>query len=140
MFHVLIFWRILKLLIRCWTPWLSVTYNCYWHTEFVASFNPQTKTGFKEFTREKWYFVTKIDLIYYEKKLFYLVIKKNFWNSRLKAGNLQIFWDHWNNLFEQWKVRTIFGNRMVFLTCSWMFLICNKLEQLEFKLEKNIGS
>ena len=26
-----------------------------------------------------------------------------------------------------------------FLTGSWRFLICNKLEQLEFKLEKNIG-
>ena len=26
-----------------------------------------------------------------------------------------------------------------FLTCSWRFLISNKLEQLEFKLEKNIG-
>ena len=26
-----------------------------------------------------------------------------------------------------------------FLTCSWMFLISNKLEQSKFKLEKNIG-
>ena len=26
-----------------------------------------------------------------------------------------------------------------FLTCSWRFLRSNKLEQLEFKLEKNIG-
>ena len=43
-----------------------------------------------------------------------LVIEKNFWNSRLKAENLQNFWDHWNNLFRQWKVRTIFGNRMLF--------------------------
>ena len=42
------------------------------------------------------------------------VIKKNFWNSRLKAKNLKSFWDHKNNLFKQWKVRTIFGNRMLF--------------------------
>ena len=28
---------------------------------------------------------------------------------------------------------------MLFLTCSWRFLISNKLEQLQFKLEKNIG-
>jgi hypothetical protein len=41
-----------------------------------------------------------------------LVIEKNSWNSRLKAENLQNFWDHSNNLFKQWKVRTIFGNRM----------------------------
>ena len=26
-----------------------------------------------------------------------------------------------------------------FLTCSWRFLISNKLEQLEFKLEKIVG-
>ena len=26
-----------------------------------------------------------------------------------------------------------------FLTCSWRFLISDKLEQLEFKLEKGIG-
>ena len=36
--------------------------------------------------------------------------------------------DHKNNLFKQWKFRTIFGNRMLFLTCSWTFLISNKLE------------
>ena len=28
---------------------------------------------------------------------------------------------------------------MFFLTCSWRFLISNKLEQLEFKLEQIIG-
>ena len=38
--------------------------------------------------------------------------KKN-WNSRLKAENLQNFWDHQNNLFKQWKLRTIFGNGML---------------------------
>ena len=43
-----------------------------------------------------------------------LVIEKNFWNSRLKAENLQISWDCLNNLFKQWKVRTISGNRMFF--------------------------
>ena len=43
-----------------------------------------------------------------------LVIEKNFWNSRLKAENFQNFWNHFNNLFKQWKVRTIFGNRMLF--------------------------
>ena len=43
-----------------------------------------------------------------------LVIEKNFRNSRLKAKNLQKLWDHLNNLFKQWKVRTISGNRMLF--------------------------
>ena len=39
------------------------------------------------------YFVTKIVLTYCEKKLLYWS-KKNFWNSRLEAKNLQNFWDH----------------------------------------------
>ena len=34
---------------------------------------------------KKWYFVTEIVLTYCE---------KNFWNSKLKAENLQNFWDH----------------------------------------------
>ena len=57
-----------------------------------------------------------------------LAIEKNFWYSRLKAENLQKVLDHLNNLFKQWKVRTIFGNRMI-LTCSWKFLMSNKLDQ-----------
>ena len=28
-------------------------------------------------------------------------------------NNFSKCWDHWNNLFKQWKVRTIFGNRML---------------------------
>ena len=43
-----------------------------------------------------------------------LVIEKNFWNSRLKSENSQNLLDHLNNLFKQWKVRTIPGNRMLF--------------------------
>ena len=37
-----------------------------------------------------------------------LVIKKNFLNSRLKAKNLQKFWDHYDILLKQWKVGPIF--------------------------------
>ena len=33
----------------------------------------------------------------------------------------------------------IWHKQNAFLTCSWRFLIPNKFEQLEFKLEKNIG-
>ena len=44
-------------------------------------------------TMTKWYFVTKIVLTYCEKKIV-LVIGKNFRNSRLKAENLQKFWDY----------------------------------------------
>ena len=51
----------------------------------------------------KKYFVSKIVLTYCEKKNI-LVIVKNFWNSRLKAKNLQKIED----LIEQWKVSKIF--------------------------------
>ena len=54
---------------------------------------------------------------------------KNFWNSRLKAENLQKFWDHKNNLF----ICTVKGKynfwSECFLTCSWRFLRSNTLEQ-----------
>ena len=36
-------------------------------------------------------------------------------------------------------IQTVKGQNNVFLTCSWRFLIPNKLGQLEFKLEKTIG-
>ena len=42
------------------------------------------------FSREEWYFVTKIVLTYCEKKIV-LVIEKNFGNSRLKTENLKTF-------------------------------------------------
>ena len=42
-------------------------------------------------TTQQWYFVIKIVLTYCEKKKI-LVIEKKFWNSRLKAKNLQKFW------------------------------------------------
>ena len=38
-----------------------------------------------------------------------LEFEKNFWYLRLKAKNLQKFWDHFKNLFKQWKFRTISG-------------------------------
>ena len=37
------------------------------------------------------------------------------------------------------KGQNMFWKQNAFLTCSWMFLIFNRLEQLEFKLEKIIG-
>ena len=35
--------------------------------------------------------------------------------------------------------QTNFWSQNAFLTCSWRFLISDKLEQLEFKLEKILG-
>ena len=55
-----------------------------------------------------------------------LVIEKKFWNSSLKAENLQIFWDQ-------------VQGQNAFLICSLRFLRSNKLEPLEFKLKKTTG-
>ena len=68
---------------------------------------------FLSISGNKWHFFTKIVLTCCEKKNV-LVFEKNFWDSRLKAKNLQNNWDHLNNLFKQWKVRTISGNRILF--------------------------
>ena len=38
----------------------------------------------------------------------------------MKAENLQNFWDHESNLFKQWKIKTIVGNRMLF----WLVPAC----------------
>ena len=65
-----------------------------------------------------------------------ILLPKLFWSTVRKNCSS----DPLNNLFKQWKVRTIFGNRMLFFTCSWRFLIYNKLEQLEFKLENLLSS
>ena len=82
-------------------------------------------------------------------KLFWPTVKKNcsgdrenFWNSRLKAKNLQNFWDHLYNLFKLWKVRTVSGNIMFFFTYSWrnleifLFLYC--LIQVCSRLNKHL--
>ena len=47
-------------------------------------------------------------LFYLTARKMFKLSRKTFANSSLKAENLQNFWEHWNNLFEQWNVRTIF--------------------------------
>ena len=47
-----------------------------------------------KFSAEMMNNASEIVLTNCEKKMFYLVTEKNFWNSRLKAENLQKFWDH----------------------------------------------
>ena len=59
-----------------------------------------------------------------------LVIKKNFWNSRLKAENLNFLLRSLEQLIQTVKGQNSFWHQIAFLTCSWRFLISNKLEQL----------
>ena len=51
-----------------------------------------------------------------------LVIEKKKLTLRLKAENLQNSWDHQNNLFEQWKVRTSFETEDFFKLIPGGFL------------------
>ena len=51
------------------------------------------------------------------------MIKKNIWNLRLEAENLQEVWDHLNNLFKQWKVEQYLVTECffnLFLEVSWI--------------------
>ena len=45
-----------------------------------------------------------------------------FGDSRLKAENLQNYWDYYNNLFKWWNVGILFGNRMLFQLVPGGFL------------------
>ena len=83
----------------------------YWWFGFPEVLKTQITSFFFKKCSNGILFQNLSDLLW-EKNV--LVIEKHFWNSRLKAENLQKFWDHQNNLFKQWKVRTIFGNRMLF--------------------------
>ena len=75
---------------------------------------------------KKWYFVTKILLT---------AVRKNCSRPRICKKKLRSL----EQFIQTVKGQNIFGNRMLFLICSWRFLRSNKLEQLEFKLEKIIG-
>ena len=90
---------------------------------------------FFELTWQKWLnldFQVQIIMVFFTKnlelgngillpKLFWPTVRKNCSSDREKHLKFEAegwefskFWDHLNNLFKQWKVRTIFGNRMLF--------------------------
>ena len=88
----------------------------------------------------------KIEMLFCFQNFCDLLWEKNWTSDREKLLKFEAkgrefvnFWDHLNNLLEQWKVRPIFETEC-FLTCSWRLLRSNILEQLEFKLEKIIGT
>ena len=85
-------------LLQSWCCWIQII-SCWWPRKNV------------EHKKMVFCYQNCSDLLWEE---IVQVVEKNFWNSRLKAEDLQKFWDHSNNLFKQWKVRTIFGNRMLF--------------------------
>ena len=82
----------------------------------------------------QWYFVTKI------------VLRKNCSSDREKllkfeaeGREFEIFLRSLEQFIQTMKCQNNFWQQNAFLTCSERFLISNKLEQLEFILEKNIG-
>ena len=72
-------------------------------------------------------------------KLFWPTVRKNFANSRPSASNFKSFSRSLEQFIQIVKGQNNFWWQNAFLTCYWSFLICNKTEQLYFKLEKNIG-
>ena len=54
----------------------------------------------------------------------------------LMAEDLQIFWDWYNNLFEEWNVWTIFETEY-FLTCYLRFLQIEYIKTIEVPIETN---
>ena len=118
-YHVVKLKMIYLLMLKLQKPYDVKTklHSTYWHIRHVPGINKVV--FFVQFNWFKWIRVLALIFCYQncsdllcEKNV--LVIEKNFWNSRLKAENLQKLWDHLNNLFKQWKVRTIFGNKMLF--------------------------
>ena len=109
--------------------WVTSTHGTHSNTTLVKwKWSTSLASG------NEWYFVTKIVLNYCEKKLFQW-FRKTFeiqsWRPRICK------------IFEI--IRTIYSNSKrseqflvtkCFLTCSWRFLISNKLEQFKFKWEK----
>ena len=77
-------------------------------------------------------------------KLFLPNVRKNCSSDREKLLKFQAerqenFLRSLEQFIQTVKDQNNFWQQNAFLTCSWRFLISNKLEQLEFKLEKNIG-
>ena len=68
-----------------------------------------------------------------------LLWEKNCSSDREKLLKFAKFMRSLEQFIQTVKVQKNFWQQNAFLTCSWRFLRYNKLEQLEFKLEKNIG-
>ena len=78
-------------------------------------------------------------------KLFRPTVRRNCFTEREKLLKFEAEGREFTKILRSLEqfVRTVkgqnkFWQQNVFLTFSWRFLISNKLEQLEFKLEKNI--
>ena len=146
-------------MITCWTVecnyWRSVNFkectlpglNKIWYLRTVILFQKKVKSNiqilFKQRCSEiKWpgfsdlSTALKSDDILLQ-KLFWpsvkknvLVTKKNFWNLRLKAENLQKFFLITRTIYSNSERSNQFLKQIAFLTCSRRFLRLNALEQL----------
>ena len=91
----------------------------------------------KKWLKAKWYFVTKIVLTYWEKNCSCdrEILLKFDAEGREVAKCLRSL----EQCIQTVKGQNNFWKQNAFLTCFWRFLISDKLEQLELKLEKIIG-
>ena len=67
------------------------------------------------------------------------VIEKDLWIGGWRPGICKSF-EITKTIYSNSERSEHFGKQNAFSTCSCRFLMSNKLEQVEFKLEKNIGS
>ena len=72
-------------------------------------------------------------------KLFWPTVKFFFCKFSAFSLEFQKFFSITRTIYQTVKGQNNFWSQNAFLTCSWRFLISNKLEQLDFKLEKIIG-
>ena len=98
--------------------------------EITYSKQKHASVWYNALTFPKWHFFTKIVLTYCEKKNL-LVIEKNFWSCKIFEISRTIYSN--SERSEQLLVTECF------LTCSWTFLMFNKLKQFKFNLGKIIG-
>ena len=82
-----------------------------------------------------WYFVTKIVLTHVIKKC--SSDREKLLKFEAEGQEFEFFLRSLEQFIQTVKGLNNFWN--AFLTCSWRFLICNKLEKLEFILEIIIG-
>ena len=67
------------------------------------------------------------------------MIKKKLLNYKAKGREFAKILRSLEKFIQTVKAQNNFWQQNAFLTSSWRFLRSNKLEQLEFKSEKNIG-
>ena len=113
-------------------------HSCHWHRLRAwenGLFHRSKALGRSE-NSNPWSF---IGMVFCYQNCSDLLLENLFENSWPSASNFKFFSRSLEQFIQTVKRSEQFLVTECFLTCSWRFLRSNKLEQLEFKLEKIIG-